>query len=233
MKFPNILASSLVITFLTYPTLFAEPAQTATEKKVEWKNLLEGENLSQWEKLDEGSVEDAAAWTITDGVLHLSKTPEMKKKGGSLVTIKHYQNFEMKFEFKISEAGNSGVKYRSLKNLGFEFQILDDKKHKDNKNPKNRAGSIYQLVAAPDDKKINAVGEWNQARIVVQGNSIEHWLNGEKTASLTLGSEDWKARYAASKYKKYPDFGKQGGEILLQDHNDEVWFRNLLIREQK
>jgi len=118
-------------------------------------------------------------------------------------------------------------------NLGFEFQILDDVAGKDRQNPKNRAGSIYQLVAAPDTKKLNPAGEWNSGRIVAKGNHIEHWLNGEKVAAIEYGSEDWKTRFKASKYKKYPDFSKQGGEILLQDHGDEVWFRNLLIREFK
>lgn len=233
MKLQNIFASSLVMTCLTSSALFAEPASTTTEKKTEWKDLLEGGNLSQWKKWRRGTIEDSVAWTIKDGVLHLSKAPEVKTKGGSITTIKHYQDFELKFEFKIRKAGNSGVKYRSLDNLGFEFQILDDKEHKDNKNPKNRAASIYQLVAAPDDKKMNPVGAWNKARIVAKGNTIEHWLNGVKVTSLEIGSEDWKERFAASKYKKYPDFGKQGGEILLQDHGDDVWFRNLLIRELK
>jgi len=163
----------------------------------------------------------------------LVRPEELKRKGGSITTIKHYHDFELKFDFKISPKGNSGVKYRSLDNLGFEFQVLDDELSKDNKNPLNKAASMYQLVAAPDDKKLNPAGEWNSGRIVAKGDIIEHWLNGEKVARIQLGSKDWDERFLKSKYKKYPDFGKQGGEILLQDHGDEVWYRNIMIREVK
>ena len=168
-----------------------------------------------------------------DGVLHLNKSEGRAKYGGSLITLKQYPNFEFKFEFKISKGGNSGIKYRSLDNLGLEYQILDDGAAKDGKNPKNRVASLYQLVAAPDDKPIKPAGEWNTGRIIANGNNIQQWFNGVKMVEIEIGSEEWKAAFADSKYKDKKDFAKQSAEILIQDHGDEVSYRNLFIKELK
>jgi hypothetical protein len=137
----------------------------------------------------------------------------------------------MRFDWKISEAGNSGVKYRTRGKLGLEYQVLDDLKHKDAKEPSHRAASIYALVAAPNSKPINPVGEWNQGRILAKGNHIEHWLNGEKVVEIEYGTEDWQQRFTKSKYAEHEGFGSWTGPVLLQDHNDVVWFKNVHIRE--
>ncbi|MBK1831363.1 DUF1080 domain-containing protein [Verrucomicrobiaceae bacterium R5-34] len=201
-----------------------------------WVNLLEGDSLELWSG---GSITKLKAikeigpqWSVKDGVLKLDK--EKKGRGGHIITKKDYFNFELKFEFKISEGGNSGVKYRTNKGIGMEFQILDDQKGKDNKNPKNSLASLYQLVAAPADKKAFAPNtQWNKGRIVANGNTIEHWLNGQKVVSIEVDSADWKERFAKSKYKKYDDFARNPGPILLQDHSDTVSYRNLMVRELK
>ncbi|MGJ8657903.1 MAG: 3-keto-disaccharide hydrolase [Akkermansiaceae bacterium] len=231
-----ISAISLSISAQAEPAANETKTQTATEKSdaaKQWHNLLEGNNLSQWKPWKKSSIDKVTAWTVKDGILHLSKSPENKSKGGSIITLKQYPNFELKFEFKINEAGNSGIKYRSLDNLGLEYQVLDDVAGKDNKNPLNSTASLYQLVAAPKTKKLNPVGEWNTGHIIANGNHLEHWLNGEKVVEIEMGSEEWKAAYAKSKYRVFPTFAKQSNEILLQDHGDEVSFRNLLIKELK
>lgn len=204
-----------------------------TETKEVWHNLLAGDNLSQFKPWRKSSIDKVTAWTVKDGVLHLSKSEENKSKGGSIITLKQYPNFELKFEFKISEAGNSGVKYRSLDNLGLEYQVLDDISSKDNKNPLNSAASLYQLVPAPKTKKLKPVGEWNTGRIIANGNNIQHWLNGEKVVEIEMGSDEWNTAFEKSKYKKEKEFAKQSAEILIQDHGDEVSFRNLMIKELK
>jgi len=217
----------------TTETKAKQTTEEADQTK-EWHNLIAEDNLSQWRPWrKKENIDNVVAWTVKDGVLQLSKKPAVKTKGGSIITLKPYVNFEFKFEFKISPKGNSGIKYRSLNNLGLEYQVLDDIGGKDNKNPLNSCASLYQLVAAPKTKKLNAPGEWNSGRIIANGNQIEHWLNDEKVAEIEMGSDAWKKAYDKSKYKKFPEFAKQGAEILLQDHGDEVSYRNLLIKELK
>lgn len=150
---------------------------------------------------------------------------------GSINTVAQYKDFELSFEWKISHAGNSGIKYRAHDSLGLEYQILDDENHRDGKLPSHRAASLYDLFAAPDDKPIKPVGEWNSGRIVAKGNHIEHWLNGKKILEVEYGSAAWNAAFAASKYAKHEGFGSWTGSIHLQDHNDKVWYRNVHIRE--
>ena len=235
MQYKQSLLTGLYLTslmFISNTGLLAEPAQ----KQGEWINLLENDLLTQWQASSKLKLRKATAigaqWSVKDGILSLDKTKQ--GRGGDITTKKDYFSFELKFEFKISEGGNSGVKYRTQGSLGLEFQILDDKKAKDNKNPKNSLSSLYQLVAAPADKKFFAPNtEWNKARIVANGNTIEHWLNGQKTVSIKFGSDDWKKRFAMSKYKGFKNFAKKPGPILLQDHGDNVVYRNLMIRELK
>ncbi len=169
-------------------------------------------------------------WSMKDGILHFDGN-----KCGDLVTKKEYGDFVLKFDWKISEAGNSGVMYRvSLGDKkpylsGPEYQILDDDKHKDGKLESHRAGALYALYV-PNDKTLNAVGEWNSSKIVLKGNSVQHWLNGKKIVDAELGSKDWNKRVNASKFKNWGKFGKnKKGHVCFQDHGDPVWYRNIII----
>ncbi|MFQ3241780.1 MAG: hypothetical protein ACI9A1_001246 [Lentimonas sp.] len=197
---------------------------TARSVSTEWTSLFASSDFSNWTNLKGQPV--GQGWSIGNGIIHRSE-----KKAGDIITREHYENFELRFDWKISEAGNSGVKYRTKGALGLEYQILDDAKHRDKENPTHRAGSLYELKAAPDSKPINPVGEWNHARILANGNTIQHWLNGEKVVDIEYGSDDWNQRFQKSKYSKNKDFANSAGPILLQDHNDEVWFKNVQIRE--
>ena len=192
--------------------------------KTESKSLIlfSKDDFSQWTKV--GGAPVGVGWAIKKGVVHRNA------RGGDIITKEKFKDFELTFEWKISEAGNSGIKYRTRGSLGLEYQVLDDRKHRDNKNPTHRAASLYELVAAPDSKPLKKVGNWNKGRIVAKGNQIEHWLNGEKVVKVTWGTDDWKQRFQKSKYHKNEGFGSWDGPILLQDHNDPAWFRNLMIK---
>ena len=203
----------------------SEQAVTVASKtETAFQDLFASGDFSNWTNLKGQAVGEG--WSIENGIIHRSG-----KRPGDIITTQHYKDFELRFDWKISEAGNSGVKYRTRGKLGLEYQILDDRKNKDRKNPTHRAASLYELVAAPDDKPLKAVGEWNHSRIHIRGNQIQHWLNGVKVVELEYGSDDWKKRFKKSKYKKHEGFGTWTGPILLQDHNDKVWFQNVQIRE--
>ncbi len=156
--------------------------------------------------------------------------------GGDLVSVETFHNFELNFEWRISAGGNSGVIYRSSEDFpapyqtGPEYQILDNTGHPDGKSPLTSAASNYGLYA-PSADLTKPVGEWNTARIVVNGNHVEHWLNGTKVLEYELGSADWQQRVAQSKFAAWPEYGTVAtGHIDLQDHTNAVAYRNLMIK---
>ncbi|EDY81684.1 conserved domain protein [Verrucomicrobiia bacterium DG1235] len=193
------------------------PAETT------WTDLFQSGDFSQWTKVNGSPVSEK--WSIEDGII-----TRRGLKPGDIVTKTHYQNFELLFDWKITEAGNSGLKYRTRGSLGLEYQILDDAKHSDREDPTHRTAALYDLKRPAHDKPIRPVGEWNNARILVQGDQITHYLNGQPVVEIQYGSEEWQTAFAKSKYSQHEGFGSWTGPILLQDHADQVSFRNLLIR---
>jgi hypothetical protein len=189
--------------------------------------------LTNWTTAD-GKPVTTAGWVADkDGVLHRAG------KGGDLYSAREYSDFEFSWEWKIAAGGNSGVKYRVTAypekgNLGLEYQLLDDAKHPDAKvGPQRQSASLYDFVA-PDAaaKKLNPPGEWNTSKVVVRGSKIEHWLNGARVVEMDTASDAWKAAHAKSKFKGVAGFAQnKKGRIMLQDHGDEVWFRNLTVKE--
>jgi len=171
------------------------------------------------------------------------------KGGGDIVTVKKYKNFVLEADFKITEGANSGIKYfiqsePGKPNLvGFEYQVLDDAKHPDAKlgiDGNRTLASLYDLVKADSRvidpaqpvKRVNGVGQWNRARIEVNGLKVSHFLNGVKVLEIARGSKEFKEHIATSKFNKAPGFGEfEDGYILLQDHGNEVAFRNIKIKE--
>lgn len=190
----------------------------------EYQDLFSTGDFSKWTSVNADQVE---GWTIENSVVERPALKEGDKRPGSIITTQHYKNFDLKFDWKISEGGNSGVKYRTVGNLGLEYQVLDDGVHKDS----NLSAGIYALVPAATDKPYNPGGQWNSGRIIAQGDHVEHWINGVKVAEIEIGSEDWVERFEKSKYKEHEGFGTWTGPIYLQDHNDPVSFRNVRIKE--
>jgi hypothetical protein len=161
-------------------------------------------------------------------------------KSGDLVTKEEFGDFEFSFEWKIVEAGNSGVIYRSgfgesaSYRTGPEYQILDNAKAEDNKKPNHLAGSLYDIGEAPPNDLTKPVGEWNVGKIMVRGWHVQHWLNGQIVADLRLDSPKGKKALAESKFKDWPKFATlERGHIALQEHGNAVYFRSLKIREIK
>lgn len=191
--------------------------------------LFDGKSLEQFRGYHKEEI--GAGWKVEDGTLHFDGT----KGSGDIVTKQEFENFVLKFQWKISEGGNSGVMYRvSLGDKkpylsGPEYQVLDDAKHHDGKNPSTSAGALYALYVL-QNKQLNAVGQWNTSKIVLNGSKVEHWLNGTKVVDAEIGSADWTEKVAASKFKTWEKFGKNSkGHLCFQDHGDKVWYRDITV----
>jgi len=222
---------------------------TDREKSEGWELLWDGETTKGWRSAKtEGFPNEG--WSINDGVMtvHASGGSE-SAHGGDIVTEKQYGKFELELDFKFTEGANSGIKYFvdcSLNKgpgsaIGCEFQILDDKKHPDAKmgvKGNRTLGSLYDLITAnahefnPNEstsKRVN--GGWNRAKILSDNGYVAHYLNGIKIVEYRRDTQMWKALVAYSKYKDWPNFGElEKGNILLQDHGDEVQFKNIKIK---
>jgi len=225
---PIVTAFSLIAS----AALAAEPnTLTPQEKSAGWKLLFDGKTTDGWVAIGKTAFPDKG-WSVVEGTLYHMKAAG----GGDIVTADKYENFELTWDWKIGFASNSGVKYNlpnSDKNIGFEYQLLDDENEPDGKRGGrlHQTGSLYDLIEPPADKDLKPIGEWNSSRLVVNGNHVEEWLNGKKTVEFEMGSDDLKERIAKSKYKSVAGFGvKTASPILLQDHGGDVWFRSIKLR---
>lgn len=225
---------------------------TAAEEAEGWQLLFDGASFDGWRGLGRDAVPEAH-WIIEDGAIRKvasgavpTAADGQPMEGGDLMTVDTYEDFELVLEWKVSEGGNSGIKYNvseemstahppSHAALGFEYQILDDDRHPDAQNgPTRIAGALYDMIP-PDSaaKQLRPVGEYNTARIIFQGNHGEHWLNGAKVVEYDLGTARFDSLLARSKYAPTEGFAdRRAGHLVLQDHGDDVWFRNIKIRKR-
>lgn len=207
-----------------------------------WESLLDGTHPNvRWQSIKSDRFPDEG-WQIEDGVLSVSPG----RKGGDLITRERFSNFELELDFMLADSANTGIKYlvAPLKNAegktvlnGPEYQLIDDYRHASvigNRSPETSTGSLY-LLFAPEDKILHKAGEWNRLKIIVNGNAVEHWLNGKRILSYNRKSDIFRQRVSQTKFNEYQTgYGEaESGHILIQDHGDRAFFRNIRIRRLK
>jgi hypothetical protein len=222
---------------------------TRAEIKAGWKLLFDGKTFNGWRGLGRDHV-PAGLWIIENDMIKKVDTGEVEKlpdgrpaEGGDLMTIDTFENFELTFEWKVNKSGNTGLKYNVSEEmsqkygsmfsaLGFEYQLMDyDVNNIAKMKPSGLTGALYDLLPSKN-VVMKPVGEFNSSRILVDGNHVEHWLNGTKVVEFEFGSKELMDAYKVSKFKDVPGFcDKRKAHIVLQNHNDESWFRNIKIRE--
>jgi len=217
------------------------PVNTLSKEEIKegWQLLFDGKSTEHWRGYNKADFPDYG-WTIEDDALFCQHS-DMGEAGwgGDIITRKKYSDFELKLDWKVDKAANSGVFYLMNELPGEpgwhgapELQILDGANFPLELQADQLSGSAYGLVAA-DPQTIKPYGEWNQIRIIHKDREVEHWQNGKEVVSFTIGTPEWKKMVLESKFSEYPEFLNMSkeGHIGLQDHGGGVWFRNIKIRE--
>ena len=220
---------------------------TKQEKKEGWELLFNGKSLKGWRGF--GINKAPNGWIVEKGTIKILPKTDWPRQadgqpilGADLITVKTYDNFELTWDWKIGIGGNSGIKYNVSEELsvihppkgcalGFEYQLMDDTGVK-GRSLHNSTGALYDLVPPSENKTLKPVGQFNNSRIIFSGNKVEHWLNGQKILEFDMNSSTFRSALQKSKFKDIPEFSeKRKGHIVLQDHAEEAWFKNIKIRK--
>jgi hypothetical protein len=213
-------------------------ASTTTADKGGWIQLFDGKDLKGWRGYKKTDASEGR-WKVVDGVLTLPSNGAGDTHGArDIISDATFDQFDLRWEWKISEGGNSGVKYFVLEDrndaIGHEYQLIDDERHPDAKiGPHRQTAAFYDVLQA-HDRPMKPAGEWNTSEVIVKGTHVTHILNGKTVLEYDLDSPALKAAIAKSKFKDIERFGKpQNGHILIQDHGDQVWYRKIEIKRLK
>jgi hypothetical protein len=209
------------------------------EQKEGWRLLFDGKTTTGWHAY--GKQTAGNAWKAENGTLHFDADAKKnaQAEGGDLVTNDEFENFHLKLDWKVAPKGNSGIifyvkedpaTYQNTYNTGPEMQVLDNAGHPDAKIIKHRAGDLYDLISVSQET-VKPAGEWNTAEISSNNGSLRFFLNGTEVVNTTIWDDAWRTMIANSKFKDMPGFGTfKKGKIALQDHGDDVWYRNIKIK---
>lgn len=212
----------------------AQNTLTPAEKEAGWKLLFDGNTLAGWHGYN---GKQATAWSATNGMLTFDNTAKSGRT--DLVSDQEFEDFELLIEWKISPCGNSGIifnvhespEFPAVWTTGPEMQVLDNTCHPDAKIIRHRAGDLYDMISCSMET-VKPAGEWNEVRLKSLKGNMEFWLNGTMVVSFSTADASWAERISKSKFAKMPGFGKyRSGKLALQDHGDQVWFRNIKIRK--
>lgn len=210
---------------------------TEDEKKDGWQLLFDGATTNGWHNFGGGAPH--SGWKVADGSLMWDPTAKKDTSVADITTDEEFENFHLKLEWKVDTAGNSGIMFyvqedtahKKPYHTGPEMQVLDNAKHPDSKIIKHRAGDLYDLISCSKETVKPAL-EWNQVEIKAVNGKLDFWLNGENVVSTTMWDDNWNKMIAGSKFKQWPGFGTyKKGKICLQDHGNNVWFRNIKIQK--
>lgn len=236
-----MLTRTLVVPLTLAAAIFASSTARADEPNTlskadqarGWKLLFDGKTTTGWRGYKKDNFPDKG-WKVEDGAIRCMD----KGGGGDIITADQFADFEFECEWKVAPKANSGIIYRVAEKhdttwqTGPEYQVYDDQGAGVPPDSMNSSGACYDLYAPPADKPVKPAGEWNQTRIVIRDGLLQHWLNGRKLVEARMDLPEWKEKIAASKFKGYEGFGMQPkGHIALQDHGNDVWYRNLRIRD--
>lgn len=233
-KLYTLLAAVLITTGMIGVThAFENHKHTVTEEG--FTVLFDGSSTEHFRGYKQETFPDKG-WNIEQGsaLRVIGKT----KGAGDIITKEQYSDFDLRFEWKVAKGANSGVMYRVQEGkgpsylTGPEYQILEDANHRDGKNPKTSAGALYALIACNEKKSLKPIGGWNSSRLVIHDNNVQHYLNGELVVEYTWASDEIKELISGSKFKNWNRFMTMDkGHIAFQYHNDDVWYRNIRIKD--
>jgi hypothetical protein len=200
-----------------------------------FKPLFDGKSLDGWRGYKKADASDTR-WKVESGLVTIPEKDGKDTRGGrDIITTGTYDQFDLRWDWKVAQGGNSGLKYFVLEDepaaIGHEYQMIDDERHADAKiGPHRQTAAFYDVLPAAD-RPLKPAGEWNSSQVIVKGKHVEHWLNGKRVLQYELDSPELKAAVAKSKFKDIARFGKpQKGHILIQDHGNAVWYRNVRIK---
>lgn len=239
MKIKVFLSALIIVYSCRSANVTSVNTLSKEEKNNGWQLLFDGQTTKGWHTY--GKQTAGRVWNIKDGALHVDTAAKkaFPNDGGDIVTDEEFDNFHLQLDWKISKNGNSGIifyvkeypaKYAESYFTGPEMQVVDNLGHPDGKIFKHKAGDLYDLIPSTKEAA-KPVGEWNHVEIISNNGKLDFYLNGEHNVSTTMWNDSWRTMVAGSKFKACPDFGTfKKGRIDLQDHGDEVWFRNIKIK---